>query len=67
MLLNDYHKSILDKYKIPYQDIDLDIDEIEDLFVLINNYMIDFVDENDEPLAEFLELQDLYDDIYTKY
>lgn len=58
--INEEQKLILEKYKIKvenYEDINNLLDEINDV-------MISFVDEHDEPLPEFLELEKVYDEIY---
>lgn len=60
MNLPDEQKQILAKYKIDYSKCE----NISDLLDLINETMISFVDENDEPTNEFLELQKVYDAIY---
>lgn len=58
--LNENQKKILNKYKIDYKKYH----EINDLLDEINDIMVSFVDEEDEPLPEFIELEDLYDSIY---
>ncbi len=59
--INENNKKILlNKYKI---DVDK-FDEINDLLDELNDIMVSYVDENDEPLPEFLELEKIYDEIY---
>lgn len=58
--INEEQKLILEKYKIKVEDYE----EINNLLDEINDVMISFVDEHDEPLPEFLELEKLYDEIY---
>lgn len=58
--LNENQKKFLNKYKIDYKKYH----EINDLLDEINDIMVSFVDEEDEPLPEFIELEDLYDSIY---
>lgn len=51
---------ILKKYKIDYTKYD----DISDLLDVINDKMVSYTDENDEPTEEFIELQNIYDSIY---
>lgn len=51
---------ILKKYKIDYTKYD----DISDLLDIINDKMVSYTDENDEPTDEFIELQNIYDSIY---
>ncbi len=59
--LTDEQKKILDKYSIEYAKFD----EVNDLLDSINDTMLTFVDNNDEPLPQFIELENLYDSIYN--
>lgn len=59
--LTDEQKKILDKYLIEYAKFD----EVNDLLDSINDTMLTFVDNNDEPLPQFIELENLYDSIYN--
>lgn len=58
--INSRQIEILKKYKIDY----LKYNELNDLLDVINDIMVSYVDENDEPLREFIELEKLYDEIY---
>lgn len=51
---------ILKKYKIDYTKYD----DISDLLDIINDKMVSYINENDEPTDEFIELQNIYDSIY---
>ncbi len=59
--LTDEQKKILDKYSIEYAKFN----EVNDLLDSINDTMLTFVDNNDEPLPQFIELENLYDSIYN--
>lgn len=58
--VNEKQNLILKKYNIDY----LKYKEINDLLDEINDIMVSYVDKNDEPLKEFLELEKVYDEIY---
>ena len=61
-MVTQKQKQVLSKYKI-------DSDSFEtkrNLLIEIDSIMTDFVDEFDEPLEEFLELEKLYDEIYMQ-
>ena len=62
MNLSDKQKEILDKYKIDYRTIDDVVDLLTEIFVRSG----DFLDKDDEPLPECLELEDLYYEIYNE-
>ena len=50
-------------------EYDINPDEftsITELLIKINSVMVDFIDEDDEPLDEFLELERVYDQIYAQ-
>lgn len=59
--ITDKQKEILKKYKIDYKDFE----NVKDLLIEIDDEMTSHVDKNDEPLAEFKELESLYDEIYN--
>ncbi len=60
MNLSDEQIKVLDKYNINYKECE----DISDLLDILNDEMISHIDDNDEPLPEFLELQKIYDYIY---
>lgn len=62
MKLLDKQIEILNKYNINYKECE----DISDLLELLNDEMISYVDEDDEPLPEFLELEKVYDEIYDQ-
>ena len=57
--IKDSSKKILDKYKINYN-----IEDVDELLLAIDDIMTDYVDDHDEPLEQFLELEQIYDEIY---
>jgi len=59
--ITDKQKEILKKYKIDYKDFE----NVKDLLIEIDDEMTSHVDKNDEPLAEFKELEVVYDEIYN--
>lgn len=61
MKITEEQKSILKKYNISYENF-IDIDDLLDKIdeVMMDNYL----DEDDEPLPDFLILQKVYDGIY---
>ena len=65
MKLSEKQKEILNKYSIPFKDKYSSVDEINALLLKIDDEMTVHVDENDEPLEEFLILEKLYDEIYN--
>lgn len=50
---------LLEKYNIPYKGLNLD-----QLLIEIDWVMTDYVDDQDEPTADFLVIERLYDAIY---
>lgn len=62
MKLLDKQIEILNKYNINYKECE----DISDLLELLNDEMVSYVDEDDEPLPEFLELEKIYDEIYDQ-
>lgn len=60
MNLSDEQIKVLDKYNINYKECE----DISDLLDILNDEMVLYIDDNDEPLPEFLELQKIYDSIY---
>lgn len=60
MNLSDEQIKVLDKYNINYKECE----DISDLLDILNDEMVLYIDDNDEPLPEFLELQKIYDYIY---
>lgn len=60
MNLKKEQEELLKKYNINLSDYS----NIQELLMAIDDEMTDYLDENDEPLPEFLELQKLYDEIY---
>lgn len=60
MNLSDEQIKVLNKYNIDYKKCE----DISDLLDILNDEMISYVDDNDEPTEEFLELQKVYDSIY---
>lgn len=59
-LISKEDKNILKSYNI---DID-DFDNLDELLFEIDDEMTSYVDEQDEPLKGFIELQKVYDRIY---
>jgi len=59
-IISEEDKNILKKYNI---NID-DFDDLKELLFEIDDEMTSHVDEHDEPLNEFIELQKVYDRIY---
>jgi len=60
MNLSDEQIKILNKYNIDYKKCE----DISDLLDILNDKMILYVDDKDEPTEEFLKLQKVYDSIY---
>ena len=60
--LNNRQKEILAKYKINYENKEI----LNDLLEEIDDVMVSYVDKDDEPLPEFLELEKIYDEIYDQ-
>ena len=58
--IKDSSKKILDKYKINYS-----VDDVDELLLAIDDIMTDYVDDQSEPLEKFLELEQIYDEIYS--
>lgn len=66
MKLSEKQKEILNKYSIPFKYKYSSVEEINDLLDKIDEVMMDnYLDEDDEPLEEFLILEKLYDEIYN--
>lgn len=59
LILKKEQIKILDKYNINYK-----VDNLRELLINIDYVMTDYVDEQDEPLEQFLELERVYDEIY---
>lgn len=59
-IISEEDKNILKKYNI-YID---DFNDLKELLLEIDDEMTSYVDEHDEPLKEFIELQKVYDRIY---
>ena len=59
-IISEEDKNILKKYNI---NID-DFNNLKELLLEIDDEMTIYVDEHDEPLKEFIELQKVYDRIY---
>ena len=57
--IKDSSKKILDNYKINYN-----VDNVNELLLAIDDIMTDYVDDKGEPLEKFLELEQIYDEIY---
>ena len=57
--VSEKDKKILEKYSIDVKKYD----DLEDLLFEIDDVMTSYVDEYDEPLPEFLELEKVYDAI----
>lgn len=60
VIISEEDKNILKRYNI---DID-SFSDLEQLLFEIDDEMTSYVDENDEPLKEFMKLQKVYDRIY---
>lgn len=60
MKLSEEQIKILNKYKIDHESCE----DISELLDIINDTMVSYIDDNDEPTKEFLELQKVYDSIY---
>lgn len=58
--VTEEEKKILKKYNIDIEDYN----NLNELLLEIDDAMTSYVDENDEPLPEFLELEKLYDSIF---
>lgn len=58
--INEKNKKILKKYNIDIEEYD----NLNELLLEIDDAMTSYVDEHDEPLTEFLELEKIYDEIY---
>lgn len=59
MILKKEQIKILDKYNINYK-----VDNLRESLINIDYVMTEYVDEQDEPLEQFLELERVYDEIY---
>lgn len=59
LILKKEQIKILDKYNINYK-----VDNLRELLINIDYVMTEYVDEQDEPLEQFLELERVYDEIY---
>ena len=59
MKLTEEQIKILEKYNIDYK-----VKTKRDLLINIDFVMTDYVDSNDEPTADFMILEKLYDEIY---
>lgn len=59
LILKKAQIKILDKYNINYK-----VDNLRELLINIDYVMTEYVDEQDEPLEQFLELERVYDEIY---
>lgn len=59
LILKKEQIKILDKYNINYK-----VDNLRELLINIDYVMTEYVDEQDEPLKQFLELERVYDEIY---
>ena len=57
--IKDSSKKILDNYKINYN-----VDNVNELLLAIDDIMTDYVDDKGEPLEKFLELEQIYNEIY---
>ena len=60
MKITEKQKEILSKYDINVDDYN----DLEELLFEIDDEMTSHIDENDEPLPEFLELEEIYDEIF---
>lgn len=58
--ISEKQKIILMKYNIDSGNYN----NIDDLLLEIDDEMTSYVDENDEPLKEFKELEKVYDELY---
>ena len=58
--ITDEEKKILKKYNIDIEEYD----NLNELLLEIDDAMTSYVDEHDEPLSEFLELEKIYDSIF---
>lgn len=59
MKLNKEQIKILEKYNINYK-----VDSLRELLINIDYVMTEYVDEQDEPLEQFLELERVCNEIY---
>lgn len=62
MKLTDKQMEILDKYEVNYKSID----NIDDFLVELFDKMQDYLDKDDNPTKEYLELEKVYYEIYYK-
>lgn len=60
IIITEEDKEILKKYNIDINEYD----NLRDLLIEIDDEMTAHVDEHDEPLEEFLELEKVYDRIF---
>lgn len=60
IIITEEDKEILKKYNIDINKYD----NLRDLLIEIDDEMTTHVDEHDEPLEEFLELEKVYDRIF---
>lgn len=60
MKLTDKQMEILDKYEVNYKSID----NIDDFLVELFDKMQDYLDKDDNPTKEYLELEKVYYEIY---
>ena len=61
-MVTQKQKDVMAKYDIN----PCSFDTKRELLLEINSVMVDFIDEDDEPLDEFLELEKLYDEIFVQ-
>ena len=59
MVITEEQKKQLEKYNI-------EISDVKNILLELDDEMTDHLDENDEPLSEFYEIQKLYDEIYKQ-
>lgn len=59
MVITEEQKKQLEKYNI-------EISDVKNILLELDDEMTDHLDENDEPLPEFYEIQKLYDEIYKQ-
>lgn len=60
IIITEEDKEILKKYNIDINKYD----NLRDLLIEIDDEMTTHIDEHDEPLEEFLELEKVYDRIF---
>lgn len=60
--ITEKQKQILKKYRIDVENYST----LRELLLEIDDEMTSHVDENDEPLSEFLELEKVYDEIFSQ-